>query len=105
MTNLNSKTFIGLAVITAATFSSCRSSNTKIMNEDRTIASTKYNDAQEEQGIVQRFLMNSRGELDGMILAGGTQVHFEPVIAARVKKLVSVNDTGPESPRVRSNFC
>lgn len=89
---LNSKTFIGLTMITAATFSGCSSSETTPMMKDRSLATSKYNDAQEEQGTVQRFLINARGELEGMILEGGTQVSFTPVMAARVKKLIAVND-------------
>jgi len=89
---LNSKIFIGLAMITAAALSGCSSNETKSMAEDRPLVATRYNDSQEEQGTVQRFLINARGGLDGMILDGGIQVSFTPVMAARVKKLIAVND-------------
>lgn len=62
------------------------------MAEEKPLTSTKYNDAQEEQGAIQRFLMSSRGEVTGLILEGGTQVSLTPAIVTRLKKVVAVGD-------------
>lgn len=92
MNRLHSKFIAGFAILTSALLFGCSSSEVKPMTEDQNLTSTKYNDAQEEQGAVQRFLINARGEVTGLILEGGTQVSVTPVMAARIKKIVSVND-------------
>ncbi|MBI1777858.1 MAG: hypothetical protein HYR63_21160 [Proteobacteria bacterium] len=38
----------------------------------------------EVSGTFERFLLNPRGEADGMILADGTEVHFPPHMSAEV---------------------
>jgi hypothetical protein len=38
------------------------------------------------KGIVERFLLNSHGELDGLILVDGTEVHFPPHLSTAVSK-------------------
>jgi len=92
MNRLYSNFAIGLAIVQSVALFGCSSSETKPSMEEKRVTSTKYNEAQEEQGSVQRFLINARGEVTGMILEGGTQVSITPVMAARIKKLVSVND-------------
>lgn len=92
MKSTYTKLFVGLLTASLVGFSGCSGADVKPMAEDRPLTSTKYNDAQEEQGVVQKFLINARGELGGMILEGGTQVSFSPIMAARMKKLIAVND-------------
>ena len=40
------------------------------------------------KGIVERFLLNSHGELDGLILVDGTEVHFPPHLSTAVGKVL-----------------
>lgn len=70
----------------------CSNSPSRTMAEDQPVTTAQNIQAQEEQGTVKKFLMNSRGELDGLLLEGGIQVNFQPVIATRIKKVIAVND-------------
>jgi hypothetical protein len=92
MYRLQSKFAASMAFLMSAILFSCSSSEVKPMAEDRSVASTKYNDAQEEQGAVQRFLISARGDVTGLILDGRIQVSISPVMATRIKKIVSIND-------------
>jgi hypothetical protein len=38
------------------------------------------------KGVVERFLLNPHGELDGLILQDGTEVHFPPHLSTAVSK-------------------
>src|SRR6266699_615109 len=38
------------------------------------------------KGVVERFLLNPHGELDGLILHDGTEVHFPPHLSTAVGK-------------------
>jgi len=38
------------------------------------------------KGVVERFLLNPHGELDGLILHDGTEVHFPPHLSTAVSK-------------------
>lgn len=92
MSRLHSKILTSFAATALALFSGCSSSEVRSLPEEKTLALTRYNDAQEEQGSVQRFLINARGEVTGLILEGATQVSLTPVMAQRIKKIISVND-------------
>jgi hypothetical protein len=46
----------------------------------------------ETAGIVMRFLINPRGEIDGIILKGGTETHFPPHLSAKIGKAVATGD-------------
>jgi len=56
------------------------------------------------QGIVQRFTLAPRGELDGFLLSDGTQVHLPPHLSPEIAAVVRVGDTvlarGYRSPSV-----
>jgi hypothetical protein len=43
-------------------------------------------------GTVERFLINHHGELDGMLLRGGPQVHFPPHMGSAVELLTKPGD-------------
>jgi hypothetical protein len=47
---------------------------------------------QETRGTVSQFLLNSHGELDGLILSNGRQVHFPPHLSRQIAKHISVGD-------------
>ncbi|MFM0217083.1 MULTISPECIES: hypothetical protein [Paraburkholderia] len=47
---------------------------------------------QETRGTVSQFLLNSHGELDGLILGNGRQVHFPPHLSGQIVKHISVGD-------------
>jgi hypothetical protein len=38
------------------------------------------------RGIVQRFTLTPRGELDGFLLADGTQVHLPPHLTSNLPR-------------------
>ncbi len=38
------------------------------------------------EGTIERFLINSHGELDGLLLTDGTEVHFPPHLSERVRR-------------------
>jgi hypothetical protein len=40
------------------------------------------------KGVVERFLLNPHGELDGLILQDGTEVHFPPHLSMAVGKVL-----------------
>lgn len=68
-------------------------------------AGTYYsNQLPETQGTVQRFTLTPIGELDGVILTDGTQVHLPPHLATQLAVAVRVGDTvtvrGYRSPSV-----
>ena len=44
------------------------------------------------QGAVSQYLMNPNGEVDGLLLADGTQVHFPPHMSADLTQTVRTND-------------
>jgi hypothetical protein len=44
------------------------------------------------RGVVTRFLLNPRGELDGLVLRGNRQVHFPPHMSAWVAKHIKAGD-------------
>ena len=83
---------VGIAPLIFLGLTSCTSSETRVDTEDRPLTSTRYNDAQEEQGTVQRFLLTPHGEIEGMLLLGGIQVSLPPQMTAQLKKVVAVND-------------
>ncbi|WP_260854394.1 hypothetical protein [Paraburkholderia sp. BCC1884] len=43
-------------------------------------------------GVVQRFLINPEGDVDGMLLAGNTLVRFPPHVGAQVTGSISAGD-------------
>lgn len=43
-------------------------------------------------GTVSQFLLNPEGEIDGMILKGGKEVHFPPHMSKAIAKALSVGD-------------
>lgn len=43
-------------------------------------------------GVVKRFLLNLKGEADGLILADGTEVHFPPHMSADVLRAIVPGD-------------
>jgi hypothetical protein len=47
----------------------------------------------EAQGILQRFTLAPRGELDGFLLSDGTQVHLPPHLSPELAAAVRVGDT------------
>ena len=84
---------IGIVPLIVLSLTSCMSAETR--NEsyaDRAAASSRYNDAQEEQGAVQKFLLTSRGDIEGLLLEGGIQVSVTPQLSAQVKKAIALND-------------
>lgn len=87
-----SKLILTFTIISTAGLTACQSTDSKPIIEERPITSTKYNDAQEEQGAIQKFLTNARGNIDGLILEGGIQVSVAPVMAERLKKTAGIND-------------
>lgn len=46
----------------------------------------------ETRGVVDRFLMNPHGKLDGLILRGARQVHFRPHMSAWAARHIKVGD-------------
>lgn len=44
------------------------------------------------QGKIQRYLLNPHGEVDGLFLSDGTQVHFPPHLSADLTALVKPGD-------------
>jgi hypothetical protein len=44
------------------------------------------------QGTVSQYLMNPNGEVDGLLFADGTQVHFPPHMSADLTQAVKTND-------------
>src|SRR5579884_1268914 len=53
-----------------------------------------YNPAQlpQTQGTVQRFTLTPIGEIDGVILADGTEVHLPPHLTAEIAAAVRIGD-------------
>jgi len=47
---------------------------------------------QETRGTVTHFLLNSHGELDGLILGNDRQVHFPPHMSRQVTKFIGIGD-------------
>ena len=47
----------------------------------------------ETRGTVERFTLTPIGELDGVILADGTEVHLPPHLTAQLASAVRVGDT------------
>src|SRR5205807_9560779 len=47
----------------------------------------------ETRGTVQRFMLTPIGELDGVILADGTEVHLPPHLTTQLAGAVRVGDT------------
>src|SRR5438876_8246422 len=45
------------------------------------------------QGTVSQYLMNPNGEVDGLLLADATQVHFPPYMSADLTQAVKTSDT------------
>jgi hypothetical protein len=89
------KSIYSIALLAAALsgLAACSSHEARQPVSDAPVASTKFNDAQEEQGTIERFLLTSRGDIDGMILTGGIQVSTPPHLSAQVRKTMAVNDT------------
>src|SRR5882724_10475567 len=62
------------------------------------------NQSPEAQGTVQRFTLTSIGELDGVILTDGNEVHLPPHLTTQLATAVRVGDTvtvrGYRSPSV-----
>src|SRR5437016_3434080 len=62
------------------------------------------NQLPETQGTVQRFTLTPIGELDGVILTNGTEVHLPPHLTTQLATAVRVGDTvtvrGYRSPSV-----
>jgi hypothetical protein len=58
----------------------------------------------ETRGIVQRFMLTPIGELDGVILADGTEIHLPPHLTTQLAGAVRMGDTvtvqGYRSPSV-----
>jgi hypothetical protein len=46
----------------------------------------------ETSGAVAQFLVNPHGDIDGMILKNGTEVHFPPHLSRKIAKSVCVGD-------------
>jgi hypothetical protein len=46
----------------------------------------------ETRGVVAQFLLNPRGELDGLILRGARQVHFPPHMSKWVARHIAIGD-------------
>ena len=93
MKHFFSMALVGIVPLIFLSLTSCTSAETR--NEsyaDRAVASTRYNDAQEEQGAVQKFLLTSRGDVEGLLLEGGIQVSVAPQLSAQVKKVIALND-------------
>src|SRR6266852_9938369 len=44
------------------------------------------------QGTVRQYLMNPEGEVDGLLLNDGTQVHFPPHMAIELVSAIKLND-------------
>ena len=44
------------------------------------------------QGTVSQYLMNPQGEVDGLVLSDGAQVHFPPHMSADLTQAVKTND-------------
>src|SRR6266566_4700858 len=44
------------------------------------------------QGAVSQYLMNPNGEVDGLLLSDGAQVHFPPHMSADLTRAVRTND-------------
>lgn len=65
-----------------------------------------YNNPQlpETQGIVQRFTLTPIGEIDGLILADGTEIHVPPHLTPQLENAVRIGDRvmvqGYRSPSV-----
>lgn len=49
----------------------------------------------EIEGRFERFLLNPHGEADGMILAGGAEVHFPPHLAGALRAALEQDAAGP----------
>ena len=49
----------------------------------------------EIEGRFERFLLNPHGEADGMILAGGVEVHFPPHLAGALRAALEEDAAGP----------
>jgi len=45
------------------------------------------------QGTVSQYLMNPNGEVDGLLLSNGAQVHFPPHMSADLTQAVRTNDS------------
>ena len=54
-------------------------------------------------GRIQRWLINPNGEVDGLLLADGTQVSFPPHLSAAVQQLLKPGDTVQVSGRRAAN--
>ncbi len=92
MNRFYSIALVGIAPLVLISLTSCTSSETRMAPiQDQALHSTRYNDAQEEQGAVQKFLLSSRGDIDGLILIGGIQVSFPSEMSAQVRRVVSLN--------------
>jgi hypothetical protein len=52
------------------------------------------------EGIVNRYLVNPHGEVDGVLLSNGTQIKFPPHMSADLTRAVKPNDkiTAPGRP-------
>jgi hypothetical protein len=46
----------------------------------------------ETSGTLKQFLLNPHGEIDGMILKDGTEVHFPPHMSKKIEKAVATGD-------------
>jgi hypothetical protein len=44
-------------------------------------------------GKIERFLLNSHGELDGLLLEDGTEVHFPPHLSEAVRRMLKVRSS------------
>jgi hypothetical protein len=56
------------------------------------------------QGTVSRYLLNAFGEVDGLLLANGTQAHFSPKISATLTTTVKSGDVVVMSGNQESNL-
>lgn len=54
--------------------------------------STPPNSSIEVRGTLQRYLMNPRGKIDGLILSDGTQVNFPAHMSAKLSTIASPSD-------------
>jgi hypothetical protein len=44
----------------------------------------------EVSGALKQFLVNPRGEIDGLILKDGTEVHFPPHMSSQIEKAITI---------------
>lgn len=87
-------TIIGLAACstppTRTTTAMDTDTNTTVMSHPT--ANSKYNEAEEIRGVVQNFLMSSRGQVNGFILDEGTQIDLPAHLSTQLTRAVKTKD-------------